>query len=197
MRLRQCFQPAFAGSVIAVLLGVIWSMSGCGGIEPSTWFSQSTPEPTPTVQPTPTVTPTPTATPTPGKRRRYGKGKAKKAQLGAAAEKSGPTSEASATPEPTATSNALRLAPALTTAEKAAQRHRGLQLIDEASTRIDGIDRAKLKPRDADDYDRVRNFIHDALEQMKQEDYLAAESLAQKASVLATELTSRVSAAGP
>ncbi len=82
-------------------------------------------------------------------------------------------------------------------AERAAQRRRGLQLIDEASTRIDGIDRAKLDARDGDDYDRVRDFIRDALEHMKQEDYLAAESLARKASLLAKQLTSRVSAPAP
>ena len=136
---------------------------------------------------------------TPVKRsHRYGKkGKAKKAQLAAAAEKTGSASEASPTPEPTATSNALRLRPAVTSAERAAQRRRGLHLIDEASTTIDGIDRAKLNARDGDDYDQVRNFIQDALEHMKQEDYLAAESLAQKASLLAKQLMSRVSATEP
>lgn len=62
---------------------------------------------------------------------------------------------------------------------------------------IDAIDRAKLDARDGDDYDRVRNFVQDALEHMKQEDYLAAESLARKASLLARKLTSRVSAPAP
>jgi hypothetical protein len=89
----------------------------------------------------------------------------------------------------------MTLTPAVSIAERAEQRRRGLQLIDTASTMIDGIDRSKLDARDGDDYDRVRDFIRDALDRMKQEDYLAAESLARKASLLAEQLTSRVSSA--
>jgi len=197
MRLRRWFGSIFALSFLGLMLGLIWSMTGCGEIAPS-WFGEPTPEPTPTVQPTPTATPTPTPTATPVRRpRRYGKGKAKKTQPATAAEKITPVSEVSPTPEVAATSNALMLEPAVSTADRAAQRRHGLQLIDEASTKIDGIDRDKLKARDADDYDRVRSFIRDALEHMKQEDYLAAESLAQKASLLATELMSRVSVPAP
>jgi len=199
MRPRQWSPSVFAALVLSAILGAIWGVTGCGGVAPSAWFSQPTPEPTPTVEPTPTATSTPTATPTPVKRRRrYGKkGKGKKPRLAATAENTGAASEASPTPEPTATSNALRLTPAISVTERAAQRRRGLNLVDEASTTIDTIDRAKLKGRDGDDYDQVRSFIQDALEHMKQEDYLAAESLALKASLLAKELKSRVSAPAP
>jgi len=89
------------------------------------------------------------------------------------------------------------LTPAVPMAERSAQRSHGLRLIDEASGTIDSINRAKLNAHDADDYDSVRNFIRDALERMKEEDYLAAESLAQKASLLANQLKSHVSASPP
>jgi len=189
-------------SILALLFflsmaGVIWELTGCSGMAPSTWFAEPTPEPTATATPTPTATATPTATPTPVKRRHSGKrGKGKKGLL------SSPTPTASAdwsgspTPQASPTS-ALKLTPAVTVQEKAAQRHRGYQLIDEASAKIDGINRAKLKGHDVDDYDRVRNFIQDALEHMKQEDYMAAESLAQKASLLADQLMSRSSTPTP
>jgi len=198
MRPRRWSKPGFSFLVLGLVLGALWSMNGCGGITPSAWFAEATPEPTPTVEPTPASTPTPTATPTPVKRPRHAKkGKNKKGQSAGIAEKIGPAGELSPTPEPTATSGTTRLTPAVSIAERAEQRRRGLQLIDKASTMIDGIDRSKLDARDGDDYDRVRNFVRDAFESMKQEDYLAAESLARKASLLAQELTSRVSARKP
>lgn len=187
-------KPAFASLLLGLVIGAMWGMGGCGGIAPSNWFAEPTPEPTPTVEPTPTSTITPTATPTPVKHPRHAarKGKTKKGQPAIAL---GSTTEASPTPEPTATSDSMTLTPAVSIAERAEQRRRGLQLIDTASTMIDGIDRSKLDARDGDDYDRVRDFIRDALDRMKQEDYLAAESLARKASLLAEQLTSRVSSA--
>jgi hypothetical protein len=66
------------------------------------------------------------------------------------------------------------------------------QAVNEASIKLASVDRSKLAGGKAGDYDAAAGFVKGAQQALKEQDFLRAQSLAQKASALASQLASPV-----
>jgi hypothetical protein len=90
----------------------------------------------------------------------------------------------------------LSLAPASDTTPDASSSERAHQEVEAAARQLAAVDPSKLSGRNAADYRLVDGFIADAQRALRDQDFVKAESLAEKASALASQLASRTAAAG-
>jgi len=152
------------GVLLAVALCV--ALPACDALQGISPF-RSQPAPTPSAQAaTPTPSPQPTAATEVRKHRRtLAKAKPKATQ-----------------PE---TAPVLSLAPGPDPAgEQSAEQH-AESVLDEATSKLATIDRSKLDGQKVNDYDLVAGLIKSAQAAMRESDFVKAESLGEKASVLA------------
>lgn len=147
-----------------------------------TLFISSHPTPTAELTPTPspTLTPTPSATPTPEMKKRRRR-------------RHGHTPTPLPTPTPTSEQTPAAAATVITTGETAAERNEVENGLSQIEHRLAPIDRRKLNPQDAEDYDRIKSFVAEARSALQEQDALRARSLLEKATRLTTELTGRIS----
>jgi uncharacterized protein (DUF885 family) len=163
----------------ALIMGV--ALSACQTLHSLTFF-HSKPAPVPAAQPTVApVSPTATPMPTPvahaadtHKHRKHPKHK----------------TEEAAAPTPTATSGedqppVLSLAPPADSAQQQATKQRAQNAMDDATRKLATVDRSGLEGQKATDYDLASGFIKDAQDALRENDFAKAESLAEKAAVLA------------
>lgn len=78
--------------------------------------------------------------------------------------------------------------------QQSAEQHAETAL-DEATSKLATIDRSKLDGPRVNDYDLVAGLIKSAQEAMRESDFVKAESLGEKASVLARLLATKGAAA--
>ena len=141
-------------------------------------FFRSNPAPTPTAQPaksTPTPSPQPTSSETSADQHKHHvrQAKAKKKAPTATVEK-----EADKTP-------VLSLAPGPDPAGQPTAKQQAESAVNDATRQLATVDRSKLAAQRAADYDLVTGFIKGAQEALSENDFVRAESLGEKASVLA------------
>ncbi len=135
------------------------------------------PTPTPTAQPTPTPSPQPTSSETSAdqhKHHRLAKAKKKPAPMATATVEK----EADKTP-------VLSLAPGPDPLAKQPRSSRLRAPLTTPPGRLATVDRSKLAAQRATDYDLVTGFIRGAQEALGENDFVRAESLGEKAAVLA------------
>jgi hypothetical protein len=70
-------------------------------------------------------------------------------------------------------------------------RLRAQSLLDETGAKLTSINRSQLTPEDAAAYDQASGLVDAARNAMRQQDYLAAAGLAEKASVISRQLATR------
>lgn len=108
----------------------------------------------------------------------------------AAARPSAPASgEASAPPAAPAPAEAAP-APTVTLAGDSDARDRALRLLNDAGARLAKVDRSKLSRDSAATYDQANDFLSAGRKAAIDQDYVSATGYAEKASVLASKLTS-------
>jgi hypothetical protein len=150
-----------------VALFMASTLSACSYLHPSTWFSKTPPpKASPQAQPTPEPMPEPQTLvipPPPPPRR--------------------------ARPHPSAKpSPVLTLNPTGSLTDNGSDQHAAEQTIDHAQKMIAKVDRSRLTQDRIGDYDAVVGLISGAQEAVRESDFVRAESLAHKASLLATQL---------
>lgn len=176
-----------------VLLVGILSLAMLGGCAYLRWpFTVSTtPAPSP---PHLAAAPAPTPVPPPQvahRKRRYRTRTASRTTPTHQPPASGETKSGVA-PETTPTASATPQAAAtVTLAGEAPDPASSRALLDEAGQRIKEVDRAKLGHGQAAVYDQVTDLVNAGHDALNRHDYLAALSLAQKASALADQLPSK------
>jgi hypothetical protein len=82
----------------------------------------------------------------------------------------------------------LKLAPAENPAASISAREQAEQTVSDASKKLAMLDRSKLQGQEATDYDLLAGFVKGAERALKEQDFLRAQSLAEKASVMAARL---------
>ena len=135
------------------------------------------PSPTPSLTATPTATPQPT--PEVKRHRRHHH----------------PTRTVSITPTPAGPSPTAQVTPAastITTGESAAERGDIERSLHQVESRLAAINRDRLSPQDAEDYDRIKSFVTETRSALHEQDTLRARSLVDKASRLVSQLAERV-----
>ena len=70
-------------------------------------------------------------------------------------------------------------------------RRRAQSLLDETGTKLTSINRSRLTPENAAAYDQARGLVNAGRDAMREQDYLAAAGLAEKASVISRQLATR------
>lgn len=80
----------------------------------------------------------------------------------------------------------------VTLGDEAQDRVSAEHLLDDAGARLARIDRAKLRGDEASSYSQASGFVSAARRAIDQHDYLAASSLARKASVISDQLADRM-----
>ncbi len=86
----------------------------------------------------------------------------------------------------------LKLVPVGNVATDTTAQQQAEQAVNEAARKLAAVDRSKLGGGKAGDYDAATGFIKGAQQALRENDFLRAQSLAQKASALASQLASRV-----
>jgi uncharacterized protein (DUF885 family) len=162
----------------ALIMGV--ALSACQTLHSLPFFN-SKPAPVPAAQPSAApVSPTPTPTPTPVSHAADTHKHRKRAKHNA--------QEAAPTPTPTNgadTAPVLSLAPPTDSAQEQATKQRAQNAMDDATAKLATVDRARLEDQKATDYDLATGFIKAAQDALREDDFAKAESLAEKAAVLA------------
>ncbi len=70
-------------------------------------------------------------------------------------------------------------------------RLRAQTLLDETGAKLTSINRSQLTPENAAAYDQARGLVDAGRNAMREQDYLAAAGLAEKASVISRQLATR------
>jgi len=70
-------------------------------------------------------------------------------------------------------------------------RLRAQSLLDETGTKLTSINRSRLTPENAAAYDQAQGLVNAGRNAMREQDYLAAAGLAEKASVISRQLATR------
>ncbi len=96
---------------------------------------------------------------------------------------------------PAAKTPVVTISPGASPIEDSAIKRQAEETVDEAVQKLGGVDRSKLSADSATDYDVVSAFIKRARGALQEQDFVRAQSLAEKAKVLAGQLASR--SAGP
>ena len=156
------------------------ALAACGTLQKIPLF-RANPAPTPTAQPLPKSTPTPSPQPTSSEtsadQRKHHVRQAK-------AKKTAPTPTATVEKEADKTP-VLSLAPGPDPAGQPTAKQQAQSAIDDAAKQLATVDRSKLAAQRAADYDLVTGFIKGAQQALSENDFVRAESLGEKASVLA------------
>jgi hypothetical protein len=113
--------------------------------------------------------------------------------LGGSDETTTPVSEASPSPPTAPGSPAGEVKPTVTIGSDENDRTEAERLLNDTDARLARVDRAHLSSEDASNYREAAEFSRSAHSALAQRDYLAASSLAKKASVL----TNSIAVKGP